>query len=415
MRLTADTRPLRLPAYRRLWIAGTVTAVGGQLTIVAVPKQLYDLGGSSAYIGISGLVSFLALAASALWGGSLADVVDRRRLLLLTSSGIAITSVLLWAHAVLRVDSVALLLVLVAAQAAFVGAHLPALGAAVPRVVPPELIPAASSLSHLSRYTGWITGPLLAGALLPLIGLGWLYLLDAVALCAIVWAVLRLPPIPPGEAAARRPDLRHLLDGVRYLAGHRVLLAVLAADLGAMVFGMPVALFPEVARERFGDPPSGGIVLGLLYASYPAGVVAMGLLSATITRATRYGAMVTVAVLLWGLTVVGFGLSHQLWMALAFFAAGGAANFVLSTFRNAFTQTAAADELLGRTQGLVAVITMGGPTLGVFLHGTVGAALGTTWAVSGGGVLVVLTMLATVAAVPDFWRYRRASPATVGR
>jgi hypothetical protein len=141
----------------------------------------------------------------------------------------------------------------------------------------------------------------------------------------------------------------------------------------------------------------------------------MGLVSATITRATRYGAMVTVAVVLWGLTLIGLGLSHRLWAALAFLMVGGAANFVLSTFRNALTQTAAADELLGRTQGLVTVIIMGGPALAVFTHGTVGAAIGATWAISGGGILVVATMLATVAAVPDFWRYRRAGPAGVGR
>lgn len=277
-RFTVDTRPLRIPAYRRLWLATVVTSVGGQFAVIAVPKQLYDLTGSSAHIGVSGIVSFCALAVSALWGGGIADVVDRRRMLLVTASGITVTSVLLWLQAVLRLDSVPLLLTLLAVQAAFVGANAPALGATIPRLVPAELIPAASSLGHLVRYVGAVVGPLLAGALIPLIGLRSLYLIDSIALCATVWAVFRLPAVPPGEGASHRSDLRHLLDGLRYLGNDKILVAVLAADLSAMVFGMPWALYPELAHERFGDPPGGGFVLGLLYAAYPAGVFAMGLI-----------------------------------------------------------------------------------------------------------------------------------------
>jgi MFS family permease len=406
-RLTVDARPLRIPAYRRLWFAGIVTGIGGQLTVVAVPVQLFGLTGSSATVGLSGIVAFAALAGSALWGGALADVTDRRRLLFRADLGLAVVSALLWLQAALELRSVAVVLLLVAVQWVFLGTVLTTMGAALPRVVPAELIPAASSLALLVRRLGEVTGPLLAGTLIPVIGLPRLYLLDALALGATLWAVYRLPPLPPAAGAARRTDLRHLADGFRYLARQKVLLAVLAADLSATLFALPVALFPQVAQERFGGP---GLALGLLYAAWPIGALAMALVSGTVTRATRYGAMVTGAVVAWGLTVIGFGLSASLGAAVGFLVAGGAAMFVLSTFRNAITLTAAADDMLGRTQGAVTVFLLGGPTLSVFLHGFAGAAIGPTWTVAGGGALAVVAMLAIVAAVPEFWRHRAPAP-----
>jgi MFS family permease len=413
-RFAVDTRPLALPAYRRLWTASVVVAVGGQLTLIAVPKQLFDLTGSSAWVGLAGLVSFLALAVSALWGGGLADVADRRRMLLVTNVGLATTLGLFGLQAVLHLGSVPLLMVLVAVQMSFVGANLSAMGAAIPRVVPAELVPAASGLGSLVRQVGSIVGPLLAGVLIPVIGLPVLYLLDAVALSAVLWAVHRLPAMPPGAQAPRRTDLRHLADGFRYLARGRVLVAVLAADLVAMVFGMPYALFPELARRTFGDPAEGGLALGLLYAAYPAGVLAMGLVSGTVTRSRRHGMLVTVAVTAWGATLVGLGLSRALWLGLAFLVIGGAVNFVLSTFRNAITQTCATDEMRGRTQGAFTVITMGGPALANVAHGAAGAAFGPAWAIAGGGVLVVLGMWTVVSLAPDFWRYRAPAATPAG-
>jgi MFS family permease len=400
----ADTRPLRVAPFRRLWLSSVVTAIGGQFAVIAVPKQLYDLTGNSALIGVAGIVTFACLGVSALWGGALADVKDRRSILLVTNSGIALTALLFWA--LYDVASPPVLLALVGLQAACVGANMSVLGAAIPRLVPVGLLAAANSLTSLVRYLGPIVGPLLAGLLMPLIGLKWLYFVDAVALSVTVWAVWRLPPIPPGEQAARRTDLRHIMDGFRYLASHKVLLAVLAADLSAMVFGLPVALYPEIAERTFGDPAGGGFALGLLYAAYPAGVLAMGLISGTFTHISRHGLMVTIAVTLWGLTVIGFGLSQVLWLAVAFLAAGGAVNFLLSTFRNAITQAYATDEMRGRTQGSLTLVLMGGPSLANVLHGTVGAATTPAVAIVGGGVLTVLAMLAIATAVPAFFRYR---------
>jgi MFS family permease len=235
-----DRRPLTIPAFRRLWTASAVSAVGGSFSLIAVPTQLFTMTGSSAAVGISASVSMGALIISALWCGALADAMDRRRLLLAGNAGLGLTYLGLWLHAVLELRSVATLLVLLAMQGVSFGATMTTMGAAVPRVVPADQLVAANSLSSLTRYTGAVVGPLLAGVLIPITGLGALYLLDALALCVVLWAVSKLPAMPPSEGArAHAPHtkgtLRQLLECLRYLVGRRVLVAILAVDLAAMV------------------------------------------------------------------------------------------------------------------------------------------------------------------------------------
>jgi MFS family permease len=290
---TVDRRPLAIAAYRRLWAASAVCAVGGSFSVVAIPTQLFTMTGSSATVGASAAISFVALAAAALWIGALADARDRRTVLLAAQCGLAVTYAAMWMQTAVGGGSVPVLLLLVACQGLTFAAAMTTMGATVPRLVPVELLPAANSLGSLVRYVGSILGPVLAGVLIPVVGLGTLYLFDAVALLAVVWAVIKLPPVPPRPCPAGAPSapvtrhredgptIRQVLAGFRYLAASRLLMAVMAVDLAAMVFGMPIALFPQSARQTYGGPAGGGPQLGLLYAAYPSGVVAMGLLSGT--------------------------------------------------------------------------------------------------------------------------------------
>lgn len=200
--LLVDVRPLRAGAFRRLWAAGIVTALGAQLTAVIVPLQIYEFSGSSAYVGLAGLVGLAPMAAAALWGGVLADVRDRRRVLLTTTIGIGVTSLLLWAQAWANLRSVAVLLVLVAVQQALFGANSTVSRAVTPRLVRPELLTAANALQSTVLLSAGITGPLLAGGLLPVVGSRTLFLADAIAVCATVWAVWRLPALPRPAAVS---------------------------------------------------------------------------------------------------------------------------------------------------------------------------------------------------------------------
>ncbi|KAB8185394.1 MFS transporter [Microbispora catharanthi] len=431
---TVDCRPLAIPAFRRMWAASVICAVGGSFSVVAVPTQLFTVTGSSAAVGAAAGVSFAALVAAAVWSGALADVMDRRTMLLAADLGLALTYAALWLQAVLGGRSVPVLLVAVAFQGLTYGTVLTTTGATVPRLVPAELLPAANSLSSLVRYGGSVLGPMLAGVLVPVAGLGTLYLFDAVALLAVVWAVAMLPPLPPTPAAGTAKGGRgasaagRTLAGFRYLAADRLPVAVLAVDLAAMVFGMPSALFPELARHVFGGTAGGGTETGLLYAAYPAGVFAAGLLSGTFTRARRHGAFVAGAAVAWGIAVVLVGLAAELWIALAALVLGGAVNFVLSTFRTTIIQAHTGDAVRGRVQGALTVVLVGGPQIANLLHGSAGAALhgftsaplhDTAGALSGprivicaGGLLTVVTVSAIAWAIPDLRRYIAPAPAT---
>ncbi|GGP34549.1 MFS transporter [Saccharothrix coeruleofusca] len=405
-KVAIDTRPLRIPAYRRLWLSTVVTAIGSQLTAVAVPKQVYDLTGSSGWVGVSAGVALVPLLVFGLYGGAVADVVDRRKLLLVTNTGIAVTSVLLWLQAAFPVRSVWLVIVLLGLQQVFFAANSPARTASIARLVPAEQLPAATALGSTVMMFGGVFGPMLAGALMPVVGLPTLYLVDAVALTATIWSVWRLPPLPPLNAPSRRAGLKDVLDGFRYLALQRVLLASFLLDIIAMVFGMPRALFPEMAEKTFGDPPGGGLALGWLFAAIPLGALLCGLVSGWTSRVARHGVGVVLAVVAWGVAVIGFGFSHALWLAVVFLAVGGAADMISMVFRSAILQTAASDDMRGRMQGVFIVVVAGGPRLADLLHGTTGALVGPGVATAVGGALVVLATGLAVLAIPAIWRYR---------
>ncbi|MFB6846734.1 MFS transporter [Streptomyces sp. NPDC056373] len=405
-RWAMDTRPLRRPAYRRLWSSTVVTAVGSQLTAVAVPKQIYDITGSSAWVGAASLAGLVPLIVFALWGGAIADTMDRRKLLLITNSGIAVTSLLFWLQAFAALESVAALMLLLAVQQAFWGLNAPARSASIARLVPADELPAASALGSTVMQTGQVAGPLLAGALIPVIGLPELYLIDALALCVTVWAVYRLPSLPPlAGTVVRRAGVKEIAAGFRYISGHTVLLLSFLADIVAMVLGMPRALFPQLASQTYA-PYGEGFALGLLFAAIPVGAVLGGLFSGTFSRARRHGLMVIGAVVAWGVAITGFGLSGSLWVAVAFLALAGVADMVSMVFRGAILLSAATDEMRGRMQGVFTVVVAGGPRLADVLHGTAGSAFGPRTAVAGGGLLVVAVMLVLATAVPALRRYR---------
>jgi MFS family permease len=401
-----DTRPLRTPAYRRLWSAGIVTVIGAQLSVVAVPAQIYALTGSSAYVGLTGVFGLVPLVVFGLWGGAIADAVDRRTLLLVTGTGIALSSLALWVTAASGVGGVWLVLCVFAVQSAFLAVNQPARSAVIPRLLPVEQLPAANALNMTVLQTGAIAGPLLAGVLIPVVGLPTLYLLDAIALLATLWATWRLPPVPPAATVRRRAGLREVAAGFRYAAMHKVLLVSFLIDIVAMAIGMPRVVFPELAHTVYGDPQGGGFALGLMFAAIPVGMVVAGLLSGWLHRVQRQGVAVTLAICTWGLGVALFGMTGSLLLAVLFLAVAGAGDAVSSVFRNSMLQSVATDEMRGRMQGVFIVVVAGGPRIADVWHGPAADLLGPGVAVSAGGIGVIIGAIAVVMAFPAFWRYR---------
>jgi MFS family permease len=416
--LFADTTPLRNPYFRRLWSANIVTVIGAQLTVVAVPAQIYAITGSSAYVGLTGLFGLVPLVVFGLWGGALADVMDRRTLLIVSTLGLIATSAAFWLQAALGSGDVWLLLGLFAVQQAFFGVNQPTRSAILPKLLPDEQLPAANALNMTVMMAGAIAGPLVGGALIPVVGFSWLYLVDTCTLFATLSAVVRLPRLRV-EGAAGTPGLRAVADGLRYLRGHRVLLMSFVVDLIAMIFGMPRALFPEMAHVDFGGPAEGGLAFALLFAAIPIGSVIGGVLSGWVSRVQRQGLAVVVAIVVWGVAITGFGVfvslagvstNLMLVLAVLMLVVGGAADMSSAAFRQSMLQGAAADAVRGRLQGVFIVVVAGGPRIADVAHGGVAAVIGTGATAAGGGVLVVVLVIAAALAVPAFVRYRLGTP-----
>lgn len=406
-RLLADTTPLQNPHYRRLWTTSVVTMIGSALSVVAVPVQVYEITRSSGYVGLTGVFGLVPLVIFGLWGGAIADVMDRRTVVIVTTAGVAVTTGLLWAQAAAGNRNVWLVLGLFAAQQAFQAVSHPTRSAILPRLLPAEQLPAANSLNMTVFQFGSIAGPVLAGALIPVFGLATLYLIDTVALALSVWAVWRLPSFPPA-GDSRRAGFREVAAGFGYIATQPILLASFVVDIIAMVFGMPRALFPQMAHDSFGDPVEGGLALGLLYAAMAVGGLLGGVFSGWVSRVRRQGLTVLVSIALWGLAIVGFGIAVALgwlWIALACLAFGGAADMASAAFRQAMLQSVATDEMRGRLQGVFFVVVAGGPRIGDFGHGVVAASVGTVLTATGGGVLVIVGIVIAAACFPAFVRY----------
>ena len=414
-----DVQPLRVVAYRRMWLGNAVSFFGYQFTAVAVPVEMYAITGSSAWVGLLGVAALVPLLIFGLWGGAVADVVDRRKLLLASSALAWLATAGLLAQALLGLHSPVVLLALTAVQSAGFAISSPVRQAIIPRLVPAKLVPAANTLAYTTTTAGAVLGPLAAGLILGAWstdnGVTIAYGIDALLFAVSFWATLRLPPIPPvqddGETAKPTAGLRGIAAGLRFLVTQPVLLLSFAVDIIAMVLAMPRALFPEIAEERFG----GGWAVGWLFAAIAIGSVLGGLTSGWIGRVKRQGAALVVAVVGWGIAVGLAGLAHSLWLMVLLLAVGGAADLVSAVYRMSILQTFAPDRLRGRLQGVFTVVVAGGPRLGDLRAGATADLAGPTASWAGGGFAAAGLAVGLALAFPALLRYRPPADAETNR
>ena len=398
-----DVRALRYPSFRRLFIGNAVSFIGFQFTAVAVPVQMFAITDSSLWVGLIGVAGLAPLLFFALWGGAVADVRDRRTVLLASSALMWAATLGLLAHALSGLDSPHVLLGLVAVQSAAFAISSPTRSAILPRLVPTEMVAAASTLGFTVSNIGQVLGPLGAGLVLAHGDFALAYGVDAVLFTVAMWAALRLPAMPPAERAPGAPTSRlgDLVDSLRYLRGQPVLLLTFAIDIAAMVLAMPRAVFPEVAAERFG----GDKAVGWLYSAIAIGAVVAGLGSGWVTRVRRQGLVIVAAVVGWGLAVAVAGLAPALWLAVLGLALAGAADLVSAAFRQTILLTFAPDEMRGRMQGAFIAVVAGGPRLGDLRVGAMAATMGATVAWVSGGVAAAIVAVLLAVAYPALLRY----------
>lgn len=398
--------------------------------MVALGLQIYDITSSTFAVGLLGVFALVPLVALGLYGGALVDAYDRRKVALASAAGLWLAVLGLVAQAVLGLDSVGLLYLLVAFQSAGFAINNPARSAIIPRLVDPRLLPAANVLQTVAWNVASTAGPLLAAVLVAGVGYVAAYAVDAVLFTAALWALWRLPGLPPiSESGAVRPPgsrrqnlgLGAVADGLRYLATRSNVAMTFVVDLIAMIAAMPRVLFPAVGVLFLGG---GAATTGVLSAAFAAGAVLAGLFSGGLVRVVRQGLVVVVAIVVFGLAVAGFGgllvglgadqPAAVRWLPLiaagVLLAVAGGADSISAVFRQTILQSATPDDLRGRLQGIFIVVVAGGPRLGDLVLGSAASWTSEGWAALGGGLLCALLVAAVSSAQRGFLAYDARYP-----
>ncbi|MHA7290042.1 MFS transporter [Arthrobacter sp. MDT3-24] len=419
-KLLADITPLReSPAFRRLWLGSAVSAVGSQLTLVAVSLEVYRLTQDSFYVGLLGVFALVPLVFGGLLGGSIADSHNRRTVALLATSVLWLTTGLIALQSWLQLGNVWILYLLVALQSGAQAINQPARSAIIPTLIRKELLPAANALSMMSFGLALTVGPLLAGVLVAWLGFGWTYTIDFISFAFVLWAVFRLPSMPPSGSAGRA-GIRSVIEGFRFLGTRPNLRMTFIIDLVAMILAQPRALMPAIGALMIGG---GETTVGILLASSAVGAFLAGLFSGPLGHVRWQGSAVVWSVMGWGASIAGFGVvvllagrtddgGATVWLVPAALccALAGIADSISAVFRNTILQAAAPDHLRGRLQGVFIVVVAGGPRVGDLLAGGGTKILSEGWVLLLGGVLCIAVAWLAAQLQPGFRKYDARDP-----
>jgi MFS family permease len=405
VKLLTDLAPLRSnPVFRRLWIGTTLSQVGGSMTTYAVALQVWDTTHSTAATGAIGLVTLVPMLFIALPGGSIADAVDRRKLVLVMTACSAVVSGALFLQALAGLGWLWLVYALVAISSAIGAVNAPTRRTLIRSIVAPGQLPAAVALNRVSFQTMLIGGAALAGVVTGAVGLKGCYLVDTVSFAGSLYGMFSMPALPaaPGTRSGRS-QLALTGEGLAYIWRNRVLAGAFFSDLNATFFALPVSLFPAINAARFGGDPR---TLGLFTSAIGVGGMVTAVLSRPFTKVTRQGIGMLAAVAAWGLAFAIFAITESLWLTLLALGIAGAADSITVMFRGIIVQRVTPPELLGRVNAADYVIGAGGGQLGSLESGLVGAVTSAEVSALIGGLLTVAGALAIVTGIPAFRRYR---------
>lgn len=395
--------------FRLIWAGQFVAMLGMQIQTVALGWLVYDLTGSAAQLGLVGLFRALPLIFFSLFGGTLADQLDRRKLLLVTQSvqvGMSLTLAVLVTGGMENVWVLYGFAFMTAAASSF---DAPSRQAIIPALVPRVRLSHALTLNVLSSNTGMVLGPTFSGLLIGQLGSGAAFWAGAFSFLGVVTALLLLRTRPPVPNPTRR-GLASLLDGLRFVKDRRILWQLMVIDFTATLAVSPVGLLPVFASDVHAVGPEG---LGLLYAAPSIGSVVGALLFAAVPNPKLPGRMVAVAIAGYGLALALFGLMPTFYLALGFLALGGGLDAVSMAMRHTVRQLATPDDFRGRVGALASVFSGGGPRLGEFQAGMVASLIGPQGAMFAGGMACVAIALSSNFWARGLWKYRGEEQAPV--
>jgi len=397
-KILVDITPLRESRdFRLLFTGQLVSMLGSQLTVVAIPFQVYRLTHSSLQVGAISLAQLLPFIAGALLAGPLGDTLDRRQIMLSTAAALALTSAALAANAAVHHPSLLALYLISSLAAVFNGFSNTARMASVPGLVERRQISAAAAMMQVTFQVGTVVGPALSGLLLGL-GLPLVYGIDTGTFLVTIVATSMMVPIPPAEGPTLNP-WESAKEGLRFLRSRQALQGVYIIDINAMVFGMPRALFPAMAGSVFGG---GTITLGFLYAAPGVGALIGAVATGWVAHLKRQGRAVILAVVAWGAAIAVFGLVHTLWVALVMLAIAGWADVISAVLRNTILQTSIPDRFRSRMSSIQMAVVQGGPRLGDMESGGVATATSIEFSVVSGGLACIVGAVVIGLVMPHF-------------
>ena len=394
-----DLTPLKISRdYRYLFFGQLVSYFGSMMSFVVVPIQMYALTKSNLMVGLIGIAEFVPMFVLAFIGGALADAVDRRKMLRLTEVGQTIVTAILLGNALLPSPKIWVLFVCVGIHAGLSGLQRPSFEALIPRIVPPEYMTAVSALNSLRYNFGAILSPVIAGLIFASFGASVAYAIDLVtfiASLAAVWLIRAVPPAPDAD----RPNFESIKKGLRYAMSRQELLGTYLIDINAMLFGMPLALFPAIAALY------GGASVGFLFSAIAVGALIASLTSGWAGKVNRHGLAITLAAGMWGVAIIFFGLSDNLWLALFFLGVAGFFDMISGIFRQTVWNQTIPNRFRGRLAGIEMISYLTGPMLGNAEAGIVAHYFTVKTSIISGGVLTTVGTIVLAILLPKFIKY----------
>ncbi|HSB95781.1 MAG TPA: MFS transporter [Spongiibacteraceae bacterium] len=396
-----DVSPLKkYRDFRLLFIGQLISYLGTMVSYMAVPYQVYELTKSTAMVGALGVVQLGPVIIFGLLGGTYADRINRRKLLLISEFVMALVVFLLLANSFLPQPSVAAIFILVAVLQGVTGFHRPAMEALTQKMVEPVDYAAVGALSSFRSSAGAIAGPLLGGLLVAGTGLVGAYLFDFLSFLGALICIGVMRRIPDPEPSAASP-LADAKEGIRFALSKPALMGTYLIDIAAMLFAFPVALFPAMAQQW-----GGASAAGLLFSAMAIGSLVATLFSGWSGRVQHHGRVVVLAAICWGLFIIAVGFSSQLWLAILFLALAGGADMISGLFRGVIWNQVVPNNLRGRLSGIEMISYMTGPLLGNTRAGWVAAETSLAISLWSGGIICVLAVMLTAWLLPSFWHYR---------
>ncbi len=395
--------------FRLLWTGQLVSLTGTMMQNAAVLWHVSLLAGDGekgVALGLVGLVRVVPIVLFSLVGGVVADAGDRRRMMLVTQSLMALVATALAAVTLSGSQALWPVYLLTALGSATVAFDAPARQSLMPMLVPPEHLPNAISLSSIMMQTASVVGPTLAGIVIGIGGVGWAYVANALSFLAVLRGLVAmrdLPERPPTERTAI--SLGAAREGLAFVFSSPLLRSAMLLDFFACFFASATALLPMFAQDVLHVGPTG---YGWLYAAASIGAVATSaVMVRAIERLEARGRVLLLSVAGYGAATIVFGFSHSFWLSFAALAATGATDTVSMVLRNVIRQLHTPDRLRGRMTSVNMIFFMGGPQLGELEAGLVAQWAGPVASVVTGGVgaLVALGVVAWV--TPALGRYRR--------